>query len=273
MFENDRAAAVRRDIVRSSLELAAAHAERGRFHEARAAYLSATAHDSTTTSRLAFAAFLNERGRHEAALEQWRIVLDVARRNGDRRTSAVALHNAAAAMREVGDYHAAVRLEQAATALELRAANRGESTSPSVLSGTAVDALLRGEYELACALLRSSLEVECSEDCSAGQAADWGNLGVCAILRGDLDDARACLVTAYRLHRRLGDDVGVARDMMNMAEVFRRTGRPDLSRKSLDYARECFERNGRQRLAMRCDQIIADLDRILAVRTRNVEAN
>ena len=131
-----------------------------------------------------------------------------------------AWHNLAAVARQRGRRDEAAAWQQCSVALAMCGSGAGRATlPPQDLGGLALDALERGELELAEDLLRRSLRIEVTRGDAVAQAADWGNLGVVFWIRGDRAAATDCFAMALDLHRSAGHVRGIGADLMNLSQV------------------------------------------------------
>ena len=166
------------------------------------------------------------------------------------------LHNQAVATRSRGDFATAATLQQQSMKLQLD--ETGEVT-PEDLSGSAADAIYRGDFDLAENLLLRSLHEETDSGNQAGIAADCGNLGLLAGLRGNLAVGIRFLGRAVRLHRELGDDLGSGTDYLNLAELFRTAGRWSLAARCLRRAKKHFRTAGAPSSMKKAEARLAEL--------------
>jgi len=145
----------------------------------------------------------------------------------------LASHNLAAVYREQGRNEVAASWQQQSILAEITHGHgpgaAGELQTACDLTGLANDALCTGEYPLAEELLLRSLQLEKAAGSLSEQAADWGSLGVVALLNGEIDVAVSRLWQAYRLHGRLDDVRGAGCDLLNLAELALCCGRQRLA--------------------------------------------
>jgi tetratricopeptide (TPR) repeat protein len=215
----------------------------GQLADAEALYRAAIAQSGPSAlARTEFATFLFRFERYAEAAGELRRVLETTPGSCDPQLRVIALHNLAAVHRAMGDARTAAELQQRSLSEELGAADksRGELCA-STLSNLASDALLAGRINLARKLLRRSLTLETARGSLAGQAADWGSLGLVALFEGRHKAAVACLLRAYLRHRQLRDAFGMGCDLLNLAEAARRLGRAGSSTRFLERALAQFE--------------------------------
>jgi tetratricopeptide (TPR) repeat protein len=199
----------------------------GRISDADAVYRAAIDAGEGPEARLQFGGHLFRTDRLAEAEVEFRAALDAALRSGDGQLKSVATHHLAAICREVGDRVSAAAYQQQSISAGIESGDveADDEWRGSTLSGFANDAILAGRYELAATLLCRSLALETAAASVAGQAADWGSLGLVATFQADYPRAVACLRRASALHRQLGDALGLGCDLLNLAEVARRLGR------------------------------------------------
>lgn len=263
----------------ASLLICAGNLEQeGQFQAALAAFRAASLCPDFVEGKLAFASFLSRREEHSAAeilLKEARQQLhDATSREGAAQieegeralTLSALLHNLAVATRSRGDFTTAASLQQQSMKLQLN--ETGEATSED-LSGSATDAIYRGDYDLAENLLLRSLHEETDSGNQAGIAADCGNLGLLAGLRGNLAVGIRFLGRAVRLHRELGDDLGSGTDYLNLAELFRTAGRWSLAARCLHRAKKHFRKAGAPSSMKKAEARLAELKQIEDVKSRD----
>ena len=231
------------DLVQTARELRQA----GRIAAADCVFKAAVlceAEQSTNqfSARLEFAEFLYQTEQFTAAIDAYNQLLELSIRSDDLQLKSVCYSNLAACYRANDEPEKAIALQghsfKAATLI-------GDFDQVSVdLCGQAVDAIQTGKLDLAEDLLLRSLKTEQQNENLAGQAADCGNLGVLAGLRGDLTIGIRFLGRAYRLHRKINDASGAGTDLLNLAELFEALGRESLAEKCLKRAMENFETVG-----------------------------
>ena len=252
----------------ASLLICAGNLEQeGHFQAALAAFRAASLCPDFIEGKLAFASFLSRREEHSAAeilLKEAQQQIHDAPGEGDAQleeggralTLSSVLHNQAVATRSRGDFATATTLQQQSMKLQLD--ETGEVT-PEDLSGSAADAIYRGEFDLAENLLLRSLHEETDSGNQAGIAADCGNLGLLAGLRGNLAVGIRFLGRAVRLHRELGDDLGSGTDYLNLAELFRTAGRWSLAARCLRRAKKHFRKAGAPSSMKKAEARLAEL--------------
>lgn len=257
------------------LERAEALACAGRIEEADCLYRRALSLDAGFGPRLEFGRHLFETGRIEGAIAEFSQALNWAQSAGNVSLVAAACTNLAAAHRELGRIDEAARWQQ----LALSSTARGTSLQvtqgidPADLAGLANDALLRQEFEMAERLWQISIAAEYSRENLSGAADDLASMGVISLLKGDLKSALVRMWRAYRLHRRVSDDIGCGRDLLNLAELCRKAGRHRIGIRCLRTAIRLFERRGAGHLAERARALLDDAQRILDVRRRDPLVN
>ena len=107
----------------------------------------------------------------------------------------------------------------------------------------------------------------------AGQAADWGSLGLVATFQERYGAAVASLLRAYRRHRQLGDAYGMGCDLLNLAEVARRLRRTNMSHRFLRRALARFESIPAPRQTLKTRLLLEQTARVAEVRSRNPRLN
>ncbi|MEX0702901.1 MAG: tetratricopeptide repeat protein [Planctomycetales bacterium] len=219
-------------------------------------------------------------GRLEEAGEAYSDLLRIARSNGDALLRSVACANLAALRREAGRFEDAASWQQASLAAATdridesgRSASLETALDPADLSGLANDAVRRGEFDLAERLFSLSLADETRRGNVGGEADDWGSLGVVALLAGRPGPALSRLWRAYRLHRRLGDEAGAGRDLLNLGELCRQAGRTRIAFRCLRTAVRLFDGRGAAHLVKRARVLLDDAIRIAEVPRRDPLAN
>lgn len=144
-------------------------------------------------------------------------------------------HNLAAILREAGEFEFAAGYQKLARQFD--AGNNSDASSrPTRLSAEAADRLAQGDLEGAELRFAISLEEERRRGEVAGEAADWGNLFLIAMLRMDWRSALFRWQRAWRLHRQLGDERALGIDLLNLAELALRLRKPRSARRLLDRA-------------------------------------
>jgi tetratricopeptide (TPR) repeat protein len=193
-------------------------------------------------AKLEFAGFLFQTEQFTESIETYIELLAISDQLNDERLRSTCNSNLAACYRSIGEHSKAVALQGHSFKSEL---SIGAFDQQSVdLCGKAVDAIQAGELDFAEELLLRSLTIEQRNDNLAGQAADCGNLGVLAGLRGDLPVAIRFLGRAYRLHLKVEDSQGAGTDLVNLAEMFEALGRDRLAEKCLTRAMASFQKAG-----------------------------
>ncbi|MEX0715036.1 MAG: hypothetical protein WD066_00535 [Planctomycetaceae bacterium] len=215
-------------------------------------------------------------GRLREAIDRFADAL--AQSNGSPMLRSAACTNLAAVHREACHFGEAAAWQQVAlsASADARPSDRdpaGCDIDPADLAGLANDALLRGEHHLAEKLLSLSLAAEFRRGNLRGVADDLGGLGVVLLSQGRRQPALAKLWRAYRLHRRLDDEAGAGRDLLNLAELCRRANRPRIAFRCLRHAIRRFDRCGAAHLVERARVLLDDAVRIAEVRLRNPLSN
>ena len=181
------------------------------------------------------------------------------------------LHNLATIERRLGDWSSARSLQSSALSASLES---GDSEADAAdLTNRALDAMATREYEFAENLLLRSLMIEHNVGSLGGQAADYGNLGVLAGLRGDLHVGVRFLARAYALHRTLGDEFGAGSDLLNLAEFFVSLGRLSLAARCLDRAVGNFQRSNSGRSLKTATARLAEVRRVIGVMQHDPSLN
>ena len=148
---------------------------------------------------------------------------------------AVLCHNLAAILREAVEFEFAAGYQKLAG--QFGASNEANaSNQPSRLSAEAADRLARGDLDGAELRFAIGLQEERRRGDVAGEAADWGNLFLVAMLRMDWRSALFRWRRAWRLHRRLNDERALGIDLLNLAELALRLRKPRSARRLLDRA-------------------------------------
>ena len=223
------------------LEFAQSLADSGRYEECRAVYQTAIRYDSGVTARNEYGCYLLQIECYSEAIEEFHIVLNSSCRDRNEALSSVVYNNLAVAHRMLGHEALAATFQQQSIA----AAARGDVDCRQIacaLSNRGCGAILAGAYCLAEQLLRRALGLERLFGTLAGQAADWGNLGVLLGKRGSISAGIKCLSRAYHLHRELLDHRGLGMDLVNLAELFDQSGCRRKTVRCLRRAVECFDR-------------------------------
>ena len=190
----------------------------------------------------AYGCFLRERGRHADAAAQFCDLLDHAERAGDVAWQAVAANNLAAVCREWGEPEFALRIQRYAVRLEQSGSGPMPRLSPTCLGNLAAAAIAVGDYGRAERLLWQSLLGEWAAGNLAGEADDWGNLGIAAGLQGELGEAVVYFWRALRIHRRLRDERSVGLDLLHLGQALAGLGAWQAARRALLRAQSWLER-------------------------------
>ena len=257
---------------RSLLDCAAELEHSGQFQAAFSAFQAASLSDRSPAGRLALAGFLIRREEFSSAGEELQRVLgDIhsdATIPGSQRRSMIATvtHHLAIVARSSGDFSKASTLQQQSLRNELE--NGGTATAEDI-TGCALDAIHDGEYSRAEQLLLRSLAQETQAQNGSGIAADCGNLGVLAGLRGDLAVGIRFLGRACRLHRELEDDLATGTDYLNLAEIVQTAGRWNLAERCLKRAAVCFEKSGASVSLRKTQARLREVEQLREVRERN----
>ncbi len=197
--------------------------------------------DGSPEMLLTQAEFLVRRERLDEARTVYRTAWNQAALSGDKKLLSVVLHNLASVERQLGDWSTARSHQCRSMAFSFDVDSDANHDVAADLTGRALDAMASGEYGLAENLLLRSLVIERATGARDGEAADCGNLGVLAGLRGDLAVGMRFLARAYSIHRELSDDQGAGSDLMNLAELFLHAGRLSLTAKCLSRAIQNFK--------------------------------
>ena len=194
----------------------------------------------------AYGCFLWSLCRYPDAAAQFCVLLEEAEQAGDAEWAATAANNLAAVCREWGEPRFAARAQQYALRLELRCSHSGTTSglSPTSLGNLAAEAIAAGEYGRAERLLWQSLLGEWAAGNLAGEAADWGNLGISAGLQGECGEAVVYFWRALRLHRRLRDRRGVGLDLLHLGQALSGLGLCQAAGRVFLRAKEWLERAG-----------------------------
>lgn len=217
--------------------------ERTGFVAAAEAVLRTAARcDSSPSIQLRLGHFLVRTEQYDAATDLYESLWRTAHQTNDASLMEVALNALAVVKRSQNEWQSAAQLQARSTALsfEQPAIQRDNfiDNDSADLTNRALDAMSCRDYDLAENLLLRSLRLERERGSRDGEAADYGNLGVLAGLRGDLLVGIRFLARAYTLHRELNDEQGSGSDMLNVAEFFLTLGR-------LSLAARCFQRANR----------------------------
>lgn len=220
-----------RGLLRSAWRLARLRRE----PEARATFAVAGEHDASPRARQQFGWYLFRRGELAEAFEQFSRALVLAQQQQRAPQISAACHHLAAVCRAMGCPDAAARLQQRS----LRAAADADDPADlgAELSGLGNDALLAGRLDLAEDLFRRALACERFAEAAGAQAHDWGSLGVVAQLQRAWQRSLGCFGNAIRLHRAARDRIGLATDLLNVAETLRHLGRVEEAERALRRSR------------------------------------
>jgi len=244
----------------------------GQFQAAFSAFQAASLCDSSPAGRLALAGFLIRREQFSSAGTELQQVLGEVHRNSEisekerRSMIATATHNLAVVSRGIGDHWKASTLQQQSLKNELE---KGDAATPEDLTGCALDAILVGEYSRAEELLLRSLEQETQAQNQSGIAADCGNLGILAGLRGNLAVGIRFLGRASRIHRELKDDLATGTDYLNLAEIVQTAGRWNLAERCLKRAVTCFEQSASSVSLRKAQSRLREVEQLREVRERD----
>jgi len=212
------------------LEEAETLGRQGRTTEARTAYTAAVGTDSGHVAQHAWACFLLKEGAIAEAVEQFVALFEIACHADNDDLRASASNNLACAYREWGRYEEAARWQQRSISFWSKIDTDTENDPPTAdWSNLAIDAINRGDLDTAETLLQWSLQLECRENSLEGQASDWGNLGIVSFLSADYPLACTRLLKAYRLHRQLDDRRSQGCDLLHLAEVAWESGRDGMA--------------------------------------------
>jgi len=156
--------------------------------------------------------------------------------------SANLCHNLAGILREAREFELARGYQQLSSKFARHEAPTKQPPTGSAptdsyqLSGEATDRLVAGDLDAAEIRLAISLELERKRGDLAGEAADWGNLAIVALLRNDSRSALFRLLRAWRLHRQLHDSRGCGVDLLHFAELALLLRKPRSARRFLERA-------------------------------------
>lgn len=227
----------------------------GEWVSADECFLSATAHDPTPASRIAFATSLVNRERYHDAICHLTMAIDQASAEGDLHALGVIYHNLAAVYREVGDSELAQRFQQ-------RALLHMEDCGSEDLLGLANDAWLSNRHKLAETLAVSATETE---------GSDWDAEATLAILSavrsGKSRHAIHVLIASYRQHRQEGEFRLMGIDLMNLSILLGQRGRYQGEISTVRRATECFERAAALISVAKTRRLLSELMRTQSVRS------
>lgn len=259
--------------VMSWLVLAREHILRHDFSRARACFHEAADRDRTGTALQEWGCFLYSQGEFAAAALRLRRAIDLAALCANHELRGTACNNLACVYRECGQTALASTWQQQSwKAMEADSGESGEALGCD-LTNRAHDALLRGDLRLAERLYDLALRWEQRHGTTAGEAADWGSLGLVSALRGDLVSAVRRLRQALRLHRQVGDVPGVATDLLHLGEVWAQRGHWNRALLCLDCAEHLFSLAGRRVLAKKARRAAFALRRLQSVRSFDPRLN
>jgi tetratricopeptide (TPR) repeat protein len=244
------------------VELAERLLSAGNSTQAHHCFLRAIECDLTGEARNAFGRFLWNTGRVSAAAAQYSQVLFDGDRSLEatvRAASAEAARCLAAIFRERHEPANAAQFDHYARQLSAPQAADAFHTGDCPIGNAAVDAILTGDYKTAESLLWHSLLREMAYGSGINEAADWGNLGVLAGLRGELDEAVSHLRHALRLHRILEDDGGVGRDLLHLGALLAKRRRGRLAELTLRLACKRLNQAGELQLALMAANALSQL--------------
>jgi tetratricopeptide (TPR) repeat protein len=218
----------------------------GRLDAAECVFQAAVLCEAETqgplVAQVEFAEFLCRIERYAESIQAYLKLLRLADELNDQRLKSVCYSNLAVCYRATGEPEKAIALQGHSFKSSTIS---GDFDQVSVdLCGQAVDAIQTGNLDVAEELLLRSLDLEQQQNNLAGQAADCGNLGVLAGLRGNLAVGIRFLGRAYRLHRNIDDNAGAGTDLVNLAELFEALGRDRLAERCLKRAMSNFESAG-----------------------------
>lgn len=220
--------------------------------------------------KLERAEFLVRRERWNDARSAYRALWNQAALENDSHLLSVVLHNLAGVERRLGNWSAA-RSHQFRAMLPHDATS--EADTAAELTGRGLDAMAEGDYSLAENLFLRSLLLERQAGSRAGEAADCGNLGVLASLRGDLAVGIRFLGRAYTIHRDLIDYQNCGSDLTNLSELFIKSGRLSLAEKCLRRAIGHFDQAGAPLSKATAEARLKDVARVIGMLHRDPEWN
>lgn len=261
--------------VLSFLERAEYLAAAGRLIEAETAFCEAIAIDEGFSARNRWGCFLLTADRCDEAIEQFCVIAFKAQLRGDLHAFAVASNNLAAAYRAAGCHSEAARWQQQSIKTESERSGSGAISTQADcdLANRANDAMQVRDYVLAEKLLSRSLVIGLASNSLSSIAADYGSLGVLAVMQNQGARAVACLKRAYELHRRIGDEHGIGCDLRNLAVLCERLGRWRAAVRFLDRALLRFESINATAMAAQTRAWREEMLRVAQVRERNVLLN
>lgn len=214
-------------------------------------------------------------GRLRESLVTFRRLLKLAERVADAGLWSLACNNLAVVYRELGDASHAAALQHRSWDAEMRDAlsDKRECEAGCDLGNHASDAILAGDLPAAERLLRLSLRWETAHGSTAGAAADWGNLGVVALLRGHHRRAMHSLRQALRLHRQLKDERGIGCDLLHLGLLCDSLDRRRAAVRLLTRAKHYLQESGATHLAKKAAEVLADVQRQVLVETFDQRRN
>lgn len=246
--------------TRSLLSRAFRLAIAGRPEEARVWFTRAAEYDSSGESINALGCFLRQQGELAESRRQFERLLSLAHQQNDDGLRTVAHHNLAALCRELGDVSRARVHQQHAWRLTLECELAGQSAVPfaSGFAALANDAMLAGDWNLAAQLARLALDCDTDGQPDRNQTADiaddWACVGTAAYGRGEIDSAMLAFRRALRLHRRLGDTVGIGKDLLHLAKCLGARQRWTRAARLATLAARCFQSARHVPLAIEANQ-------------------
>ena len=265
-FSSSRVFRASSATVSTLLACAESLAADGLLEAAESAFRAAAFSDEAPAAQLALAAWLHRTEQLSESVAVYEQLLARAAEANDSELRRVVSHNLACVLRETGQVARAATLAGVSQREELR---RNGQLGPDDLTSRALDAAYQGELEFAEELLLQSLAAERSRHSLSGVAADCGNLGALAAIRGDLSAAIRFLARAYHTHLDVKDSRGAGTDLLNLAEVFRTLGRFRLTSRCLRRAEQLFDRCRAVRSVAVARDRIREIDRIVGVRKRD----
>lgn len=240
--------------------------EQRNYLAAESAFRAAADSDPRPESRLELAGFLQRTERFEDAAIEYQSLLREAAQKRNSRLMSVAQHNLAAVHRQSGATTTARSLQQNATRSGIL--YDGE-LQPEDLTARALDELNAGNPALAESLLQRALACERSRNNPCGMAADYGNLGAVAAVRGEFDTAIRNFAKAYHVHLALDLPQPAGQDLTNLAEVFIQKQRWTLAAKCLRRAMRFFSEAKAHPSLDEAQLRLHEIERVLQVSDRD----
>lgn len=214
------------------------HRSQGEFADAERALREADLRAPSVHSAAALGRHFLECGDLGPALRAFHRMREAAARDDDLPAIAEACLNLAATYRELGDLPRSSEFFLLAQRLSLRSGTlcQGETSLSAGrwLSDAAAIALLAHNLPHAIDLLERAIQCERSQRAAEAEAGYTTNLGVAHWRAGDVEQAYSLWRTALRAHRRLGDWVGIARDLVYLSLYLLHRNRREAARLALE---------------------------------------